>query len=199
MKPECRRCKKGKIACAGYGDSWTTLVRHQEQWAKDKVAQRVDSKLKERKRQDFETHACLMIQQWHQPPSYIPTTTSTIPPVCWVGPEEYAINRFYADYALTSGTIPFLDQLPALHASLGVPSCLLSIVPAVALASSARQLSRYDLMEQAKRHYGHALKSLRSALSDEKLALQDSISFTIFLLGLFEVCFPLCWFFVLIN
>ena len=112
---------------------------------------------------------------------------------CHIGPEVFAINRFYSDYAFTAGTCPFLYLVAPLYLESQTPSSLHSAVPAVALASAAKQLQRYDLMAEAHRHYGQALRKLVRGLADPKTARHDATLITIFLLGLYEVShFMLC-------
>ena len=68
-----------------------------------------------------------------------------------------------------------------------IPSCLHSIVPAVALASVAKQQRRYDLMAEADQYYGKALRKLAHGLTDPEAAKHDATLLTVFLLGLYEV------------
>jgi hypothetical protein len=115
-------------------------------------------------------------------------------PLCrspFIGPEMYTITHFYDDYVLKTGA-PLLDFLPGLYSGPQAVSCLEHVVPAVALANSAKQLKRSDLMQEARKHYGRAIISLNSSLQVREEAISDGVLSTVFLLGLFEVSSQLC-------
>lgn len=104
----------------------------------------------------------------------------------FVGPEVFTINHFYNDY-VAKRDAPFLDFLPDLYSKQQSLPCFEEIVPAVALASTANQMNRSDLMIEARKHYGKSIATLGSALKDPETRKSDGVLLTVFLLSLFEV------------
>ncbi|KAF2106100.1 hypothetical protein BDV96DRAFT_694361 [Lophiotrema nucula] len=163
-RPKCHSCQRLNIECA-----WkeVSFIRQQNQWAEVLVERRVQKGQKRRN------------------PDILKAGIS-IPKQLQVGPEIYAISRFYSNYAYTSGTCPFLYLLAPLYDDTRAPACLHYVVPAVALASAARQLKRRDLMTDAHRYHGRAIKALGKGLSDPEVVKHDGTLITVFLMGLYE-------------
>ncbi|KAF2462868.1 uncharacterized protein BDR25DRAFT_118150 [Lindgomyces ingoldianus] len=176
-RPTCKRCSRLKLEC-GWKDEWTSMVRHQEKWAECKVAKRVEKVQMKRNQRHVHRKPDLS--------SYVAAHALSMSKQCQIGPEVYAINRFYSDYAFTEGTFPFLHLVAPLYTLEQTPGYLHSALPAVALASSAKQLNRHDMMLEAHRHYGNAVRSLNNSLPDTSMAKHDATLLTVFLLGLYE-------------
>lgn len=120
------------------------------------------------------------------------TSGAVIPRGPTIGPDVYAVNKFFTDLAFDSKTLPYLRVLPVFFSPSTRTPCLLEAIPAVALASTARQLRRSDLMSESHRRYGNSLKSLARALADRDSAVSDDTLLTVFLLGLYEILQPTC-------
>lgn len=150
------------------------MIRPQEKWAKKTVVQRV-------KRVQISRS-----QQGAQPSADALLKAVMLPKQCQIGPEIYAINRFYADYAFTIASCQFLYLVQPLWGGSKTPSSIHSVVPAVALANVAQKLGRHDLMEQADRHYGRALKKLADSLNNPEVSKHDGTLLTALMLSLYE-------------
>ncbi|KAF2109956.1 hypothetical protein BDV96DRAFT_229807 [Lophiotrema nucula] len=189
-KPDCNRCIKLKIDCE-WKDEWSSMLRRQEKWAAKKVVQRVERVQKKRDLEERRTQSASPAPS--QPRPFLVNAVS-LPSQPQIGPEVFAINLFYSDYSFTAASCPFLYLVQPLYMREDSPSCLHSIVPAVALASAAKQQRRHDLMAAAHEHYGTALRKLVHCLADPEIAKQDATLITVFLLGLYEFisadCFP---------
>jgi hypothetical protein len=152
------------------------MVRPQEKWAKEKVAQRV------------ERVQTLRNQKESAGPSADDLLKAVLlPKQPQIGPEIFAINRFYTDYAFTMASCQFLYLVQPMWGKESTPLSLQSIVPAVALANVAKKLGRHDLMEQARRHYGQALKKMARSLTTPEVARHDGTLLTAIMLGVYEV------------
>ncbi|KAF2193113.1 hypothetical protein K469DRAFT_693169 [Zopfia rhizophila CBS 207.26] len=180
-RPICQRCAKRKVECA-WKDEWASMVRHQEEWAQGKVAKRVERVAEKRRERDRQLTSSSTTSSNVMASNLL---AITLLKQCQIGPEVFAINRFYNGYVFTSGTCPFLYRVAPLYQSQ-IPNSLHNAVPAVALASSAKQLGRHDLMAEAHRHYGRALRNLAKSLSNPELAKNDATLLTVFFLGLYE-------------
>lgn len=101
--------------------------------------------------------------------------------------ETCALNRFYLEYAYTAGTFPFLYLVAPLYEQSSTPACLRSAVRAVSLATTAKHLRRYEMMERARSYYGTALKDLATALNKAEVAKHDGVLIALCLLCLYEV------------
>jgi hypothetical protein len=88
-------------------------------------------------------------------------------------------------YAFTVANCQFLLQ--PISGKNKTPLALQSVIPAVAMANVAKKLGRYDLMEQAHRHYGQALKKMAKGLTNPEVAKHDATLLTALMLGLYEV------------
>ncbi|KAF2732738.1 hypothetical protein EJ04DRAFT_513699 [Polyplosphaeria fusca] len=176
-KPNCQRCVKLKADCQ-WQDEWSTMLRRQEKWAAKKVGQRVERVQMKRKVERMRAQSTSPL-----PSAMLP---AMLPRQVQIGPEAFAVSLFYADYSFTAATCPFLYLVQPLYEQQDGPDCLHSVVPAVALASAAKQMRRQDLMAAAHDHYGTALRRLVKCLSDPDVAKQDATLITVFLLGLYE-------------
>lgn len=154
-------------------------MRPQESWAERKVAQRVERVQNERKLRD----AC----RQNDFGLYKQLNAVTIPKQCQIGPEIYAINRFYSDYAFDPVTCPFLYAVQPMYQKESTPSCLRNVVPAIALANAAKLQQRYDLLEESVKYYGRSLRHLAQCLNDPEVAKRDDTMLTVYILGLYEV------------
>lgn len=101
--------------------------------------------------------------------------------------EACALNRFYLEYAYTAGTFPFLYLVAPLYEQSSTPTCLHNAVRAVSLATTAKHLRRYEMMDRAQRYYGKALKDLAATLGKVELAKHDGVLLALCLLCLYEV------------
>jgi hypothetical protein len=155
-------------------DEWNAMVRPQEKWAKKKVVQRVGRvQVLRNQRATAGLSAGDLLK------------AVLLPKQPQIGPEIFAINRFYTDYAFTVANCQFLSQ--PISGKNKTPLALQSVIPAVAMANVAKKLGRYDLMEQAHRHYGQALKKMAKGLTNPEVAKHDATLLTALMLGLYEV------------
>ena len=161
------------------------MLRRQEKWAAKKVVQRVERVQKKRDLEQRRTESTSPAPL--QPRLASLVNAASLPSQPQIGPEVYAINLFYSDYSFTAAACPFLYLVQPLYMREDSPSCLHSVVPAVALASAAKQQGRHDLMAAAHEHYGTALRKLVHCLADPEIARKDATLITVFLLGLYEV------------
>lgn len=106
-----------------------------------------------------------------------------------VAVEIYCVPRLFSDYSSTSG-IAIYDALPAL-ASASPASCYSHALNAVAVASSSGLLCQPGLLTRARASYGLAISNLQTAILDPMPLQDDSVLVTLFLLGFFEVIYPL--------
>jgi hypothetical protein len=174
-RPSCNRCTKMQTDCE-WQDDWNAMIRPQEKWAKKKVVQRV------------ERVQVLRDQKAPARPSAGDLLKGVLlPKQPQIGPEIFAINRFYTDYAFTMASCQFLYLVQPMWGKNNTPLALQSIVPAVALANVAKKLGRHDLMEQAHRHYGQALNKMAKGLTNHEVAKHDGTLLTAIMLGLYEV------------
>ncbi|KAH7128643.1 hypothetical protein B0J11DRAFT_275581 [Dendryphion nanum] len=187
-RPKCNRCIKLSTSCE-WRDDWSNVFRDQEQWAEKKVEKRVERAQNHRKKQQ---NQLVLKSPAHVPKTKHENTFGLINPLAMpqIGAEVYAISQFFVDYGFLKGTCPFTDVVYPLYDSQNAPECLKSILPAVALASIARQTRRYELMQEAQRQYGRSLKRLAHTLSDPVALKHDATLATVYMLSLYEmICF----------
>ena len=101
--------------------------------------------------------------------------------------ESCALQKFYREYAFTSGTFPFMYLVAPLFEETSTPACFYSAVRAVSLATTAKQLRRYEMMTRAREHYSQALRHLKTALGQPDVARHDGVLLALCLLCLYEV------------
>lgn len=111
-----------------------------------------------------------------------PLFTQAIPDM-----ESCALQRFYREYAYTSGTFPFMYLVAPLFEETSTPECFYSAVRAVSLATTSKQLRRYEMMQRARKHYSQALRHLKIALGDPEIVKHDGVLLALCLLCLYEV------------
>lgn len=203
QKPRCKRCINLGRHCPGYPDEWSSICRIQNKWAEKVVRSRVELKIQEREQKDVLSNSAEIERlyksagygysggsEWNDHnQDYLGSSIDSSAPIYrspFIGPDVYTINHFYDNYVLNTEA-PLLDFLPELYSASLTEPCLDEVVPAVALANSAMQLKRCDLMLEARKHYGRAIMSLNSSLQDREEATSDGVLLTVFLLGLFEV------------
>lgn len=166
----CRRCARLNLSC-----EWQeiSVFRRQEQWAERLVVSRV-------------RHAqAVRGDEVATPAARIPA--SLMRRQLAFDLQDSALQRFYHDYAYTSGTSPFLYLIAPLYAQASTPACLHNAVNAMALAAMAKQLRRQEIMESAVMSYGKAVRKLAEGLQQDEAAQHDGTLIAIFLLGLYEV------------
>ncbi|KAF2189333.1 hypothetical protein K469DRAFT_683740 [Zopfia rhizophila CBS 207.26] len=163
QRPNCKRCLKLRPDCE-WKDEWNSVVRHQESWAKKKVVQRVERVQNLRNLQAAPTHADFQMRSRYRSSARLVRRFTPLPAFTATTPEQQPHARFFI-----------------------TPSCLHSVVPAVALASMAKQQRRHDLMKKADKHYGRTLRKLAQCLSDPATAKHDATLLTVFMLILYEV------------
>ncbi|KAF2449019.1 hypothetical protein P171DRAFT_428968 [Karstenula rhodostoma CBS 690.94] len=182
--PRCRACARLNLTC-----EWkeASIFRAQDAWAGRLVERRV--KQAKQRRGDAAASP-------HSSPEACSSPVGN--PIRVVAPERpfskqltadlenAALHRFYMEYAYTSGTCPFLYLVAPLYEEASTPVCLRSAVHAVSMATMARQVKRYEIMDKAERWYGRALKNLAAALNQDEVAKHDGTLLAVALLGLYE-------------
>ncbi|KAF2010498.1 hypothetical protein BU24DRAFT_454859 [Aaosphaeria arxii CBS 175.79] len=180
-RPDCKRCVKLNVDCE-WRDEWSTVIRPQESWAKKTVAQRVE-RVQNRRNEQQERELLL-----NHPSTVLPSSDGMVG--LQVRPELYAIERFYQDYGFRANTVNFLNFVEPYYGSQAISQCINSVLPAVALVNVAKQQRRHDLMQEARRHYGRALRSMTEILKDPVARKHDATLVTVYLMALYEViCF----------
>ncbi|KAF2839257.1 hypothetical protein M501DRAFT_1016338 [Patellaria atrata CBS 101060] len=105
--------------------------------------------------------------------------------------ESQAIDRFFNEYAEIPGhsqpEYGYLWFLPALCCRVDVLPCLREALPAVALASLAKQTRQPRMLLRAHLHYGKALPLVNTTLSNPEDVKNDSTLVTVLLLGLYQL------------
>ena len=147
--------------------------RRQNDWAERSVTRRVKQAQVLRGETSFRGSA----GSW-----LYPLFTQAIPDM-----ESCARQRFYREYAYTSGTFPFMYLVAPLFEETSTPECFYSAVRAVSLATTSKQLRRYEMMQRARKHYNQALRHLKTALGNPEIVKHDGVLLALCLLCLYEV------------
>lgn len=152
------------------------------------AASRVQSRVTKRRAERNEQHASE--SQTRDIAAFSAILAPPVPRSLDVAVEIYCVPRLFSDYSSSSG-IAIYDALPAL-ASASPASCYSHALDAVAVASSSGLLCQSGLLTRARAAYGMAISNLQAAILDPKPLRDDSVLVTLFLLGFFEVNYPLC-------
>lgn len=107
----------------------------------------------------------------------------------YIDPSVFAIDRFYRDYVVAAGILPFLDFLPDMFERSKDIACFRQALSAVALGSAAKQMRHHDMLLESKKAYGGSLESIANALQVPDLAKSDEVLVAVFLMGLYEVIY----------
>jgi hypothetical protein len=82
----------------------------------------------------------------------------------YIDPSVFAIDRFYYDYIVAAGILPFLDFLPDIFERSKDIAYFRQVLSIVALGNAAKQMRHYDILLESKKGYRRLLESLTKAL-----------------------------------